>query len=375
MSATLALTKQLIECVSVTPDDAGCQQILSDRLEKLGFTITEVHHGDVKNIWAIRGNTSPLFVFAGHTDVVPTGDESQWQSPPFIATEKNGYLYGRGAADMKASIASMIVACEKFIEKHPNHKGGIGFIITSDEEGPAVHGTVKVVEHLKEKNIIPTYCLVGEPSCNEQLGDIIKVGRRGSLHAKLTIHGKQGHIAYPHLANNPIHQIAKPLNALLSHDWGKATTYFPATSCQISNIHSGTGARNVIPNDVIIDINWRFSDALTTDQVKQQTETLLKPFSLTYTIDWELSGQPFLAKDNDYIQSVTQAISKVTTLAPTLSTDGGTSDGRFIATLGCPVIEFGPCNKTIHQIDENVKIKDIDHLTECYTEILTNLLT
>ena len=375
MSSTLELTKELISRQSVTPDDAGCQELLAKRLEAIGFKITRLQNGDVTNLWARRGTEAPLFTFAGHTDVVPTGPSENWTFPPFEPTEHNGLLYGRGTADMKASVAAMITATENFIASNSNHRGSISFLITSDEEGPAIDGTVRVLEHLESTGQKIDWCLVGEPSSTEKLGDVVKNGRRGSLGATLTILGKQGHVAYPHLAQNPIH-LAMPVLAELSEtEWDNGNQSFPATSFQISNIRSGTGATNVIPGDIEVLFNFRFSTEVNDQILMQRTEAILDKYEIKYNIDWNLSGNPFLTQQGELVEATQKAIKTVAGYETELSTAGGTSDGRFIAPTGAQVIELGPLNKTIHQIDENVSIDDLEQLSKMYTKILENLLT
>ncbi len=378
-SPTLALASELIERQSVTPEDAGCQQLMRKRLEAIGFQCETLIFGEgkeaVENLWAIRGDDGPIFCFAGHTDVVPTGPAGEWQSPPFVATIKDDMLYGRGAADMKGSLAAMITACEAFIAKHSNHGGRIALLITADEEGPAKHGTVKVVEWLQEHGIQLEWCLVGEPSSTEQVGDVIKNGRRGSLGGVLTVNGKQGHVAYPHLADNPIHKIAPALAELSSEVWDNGNDFFPATSFQISNIHSGTGATNVIPGCVDVIFNFRFSTELTEDNLKQRTEAILNKHQLNYCLEWNLSGQPFLTAEGKLVSAAVDAIQQTTGRQATLSTAGGTSDGRFIAPTGAQVLELGPINATIHQVDECVNIRDLDTLSDIYQSILEKLLS
>lgn len=375
MSRTLELAKDLISRQSVTPEDAGCQDLMAERLEKIGFNITHLKNGDVKNLWARRGTEAPLFVFAGHTDVVPTGPEENWTYPPFEPTENNGHLYGRGTADMKGSLASMIIASEEFIKQHEDHNGSIAFLITSDEEGPATEGTVAVLEHLTTTNEKIDWCLVGEPSSTNKLGDIVKNGRRGSLGVTLTIHGKQGHVAYPHLAQNPIHLAMPILDELTKTEWDKGNDSFPATSFQISNINSGTGATNVIPGDIEIIFNFRFSTEVSEDILKERVTSIINSYNIKYNIEWNLSGNPFLTEKGELVAATQKAIKSITGYETELSTAGGTSDGRFIAPTGAQVIELGPLNKTIHQIDENVSIKDLEQLSVIYTEILKNLLT
>lgn len=372
MSDTLELAKQLIEQQSVTPDDGGCHEILAERLQPLGFNIENMPFGDVKNLWARFGTEEPLFVFAGHTDVVPTGPVEQWQYDPFTPTVVDGTLYGRGAADMKSSIAAMVCACESFLPNN-NIKGSVAFLLTSDEEGPAIDGTVKVIEALEARDEKITWCLVGEPTCSNQLGDTIKNGRRGSLGASLTIHGQQGHIAYPHLAENPIHTFVGALNDLVNEKWDEGNEFFPPTGFQISNINAGTGATNVIPGDLEIIFNLRFSTELKHTDIQQRIESILDNHGLKYTLNWELSGQPFITTSGNLITAVQSAIKQVCNIETELSTAGGTSDGRFIAPTGAQVVELGPINESIHKMDENVNIKDLDKLTEIYEEILKNL--
>ena len=379
MSETLELVQKLIRQPSVTPDDTGCQLILAGRLEACGFSCESLPFGDVDNLWATRGDQAPLLVFAGHTDVVPTGPEQQWRYPPFAAHIHDEVVYGRGAADMKGGIAAMITAVERFTSKHPQHKGQIGFLITSDEEGPAKDGTVKVIETLSERKVKIDYCVIGEPSSTHRLGDIIKVGRRGSINATLTIIGKQGHIAYPHLANNAIHLAAPIIDDLIQIEWDKGNENFPPTAFQISNINAGTGASNVVPGHADITFNLRFSPEITVDEIKQKVvdccDHWRKTLNFDYTIDWRLSGLPFQTQYGELVQAVESAIEQTTGNKPESSTSGGTSDGRFIAPTGAQVIEFGPINATIHQVDECVSIEDLDNLSLAYERILENLLT
>lgn len=375
MSNTLELAKALIAKASVTPDDAGCQAILAERLKVLGFVIEPLRFGEVDNLWARRGNRAPLFVFAGHTDVVPTGPETEWRSPPFTPTINGGKLYGRGTADMKSSLAAMVTACERFITQHPDHAGSIGFLITSDEEGPAVDGTVKVIETLRQRNEQIDWCLVGEPSSTDKVGDVIKNGRRGSLNAKLTIQGVQGHVAYPYLAQNPVHQFAPAMQELASIEWDQGNDHFPPTTFQISNIRAGTGATNVIPGELEVLFNFRFSTEVTEEELRHRVEAILDKHGLDYHIEWSLSGQPFLTAEGELVDAVQSAIESVTGYATKLSTAGGTSDGRFIAPTGAQVVELGPINATIHKINECVDIAELDTLSEIYEQILVNLLT
>ncbi|MDB2650311.1 succinyl-diaminopimelate desuccinylase [Porticoccaceae bacterium] len=372
-SPTLELTKQLISRQSVTPEDDGCQQLMTDRLAAAGFDIQPLPFEDVDNFWAIRGESGPILCFAGHTDVVPSGPESSWQSPPFEPTVKDGVLTGRGAADMKGSLAAMVIAVENYVASNPNHSGRIAFLITSDEEGIAANGTVKVVEWLKQQNIIPEYCLVGEPSSSEKCGDTIKNGRRGSLGCKLRVIGKQGHVAYPHLADNPIHNVAPALAELANTEWDRGNDFFPATSFQISNINGGTGATNVIPGELDIVFNFRFSTEVTEQQLRETTEAILNKHQLNYEIDWHLSGQPFLTAEGELVDAAVTAVKQVTGMDTLLSTAGGTSDGRFIAPMGTQVVELGPVNATIHQINECVAVADLDQLTIIYESLLENL--
>ena len=372
-SPTLELTKQLISRQSVTPEDDGCQQLMTDRLAAAGFDIQPLPFEDVDNFWAIRGESGPILCFAGHTDVVPSGPESSWKSPPFEPTVKDGVLTGRGAADMKGSLAAMVIAVENYVASNPNHSGRIAFLITSDEEGIAANGTVKVVEWLKQQNIIPEYCLVGEPSSSEQCGDTIKNGRRGSLGCKLRVIGKQGHVAYPHLADNPIHNVAPALAELANTEWDRGNDFFPATSFQISNINGGTGATNVIPGELDIVFNFRFSTEVTEQQLRETTEAILNKHQLNYEIDWHLSGQPFLTAEGELVDAAVTAVKQVTGMDTLLSTAGGTSDGRFIAPMGTQVVELGPVNATIHQINECVAVADLDQLTAIYESLLKNL--
>lgn len=375
LSPTLQLTIDLIREPSVTPHDADCQTLMIRRLEAIGFRVERLRFGDVDNFWARRGEDGPVFCFAGHTDVVPTGPVEQWTVPPFEPRIEDGILTGRGAADMKGSLAAMVVACERFVLTHPDHRGSIAFLITSDEEGVAVDGTVRVVETLEARNEKITWCLVGEPSSTTQVGDVIKNGRRGSLGGVLTVHGRQGHVAYPHLADNPIHRAAPALAELTAEVWDHGNQFFPATSFQISNINAGTGASNVIPGDLQVVFNFRFSTELTETQLRERTETILDRHGLRYTLDWKLSGHPFLTARGELVEAAVGAIRAATGRETELSTSGGTSDGRFIAPTGAQVLELGPVNKTIHQIDECVAAADLDTLTDLYEGILERLLT
>jgi len=375
-STTLELAKKLIARPSVTPHDAECQIIMAEYLRKLGFTIQHRTEGEVQNLWAIRGRENPIFVFAGHTDVVPAGNLADWESDPFTPTIRNGYLYGRGAADMKGSLAAMLTACERFLEQNPNHLGSIAFLITSDEEGPAKNGTVKVIEYLTHLGIQLDYCLIGEPSSQHTLGDTIKIGRRGSLNCTLKILGKQGHVAYPQKADNPIHRALQPLQALVNYPWdrGRENNAFPPTTLQISNINAGTGATNVIPGTVECKFSLRFSTEITPEAIQEQVKTILEAEACRYECDWQLSGLPFLTKQGKLLSACRTAVQKRTGLTPKLSTDGGTSDGRFIAPTGAEVIELGPCNETIHSTNECVNIEALESLSEIYEDLLKEIL-
>ena len=370
----LQLTKNLIERPSVTPDDSGCQQLIIDRLEPLGFKSHVIAQGGVNNLWIRRGEMAPLVVFAGHTDVVPPGPLDRWHTDPFTPTQTDGYLFGRGASDMKSSIAAFVVGIEEFVRAHPDHAGSIALLITSDEEGPAIDGTVKVCEYLKQAGETPDFCVVGEPTSVAAFGDTIKNGRRGSMSGKLTIKGKQGHIAYPHMAINPIHQAAPALTALINELWDEGNDYFPATSFQISNIHAGTGAGNVIPGEIVVDFNFRFCTESTPESLKARTQAILDRHELNHDIDWTISGLPFLTPKGQLSEALSTAIEHTTGKAPTLSTTGGTSDGRFIAQICPQVIEFGPINATIHQVNESIEIAQLEPLKDVYRRTLEQLL-
>jgi succinyl-diaminopimelate desuccinylase len=372
-SPTIALTKELISRASVTPEDAGCQKLMTDRLTAIGFEVDHLRFDDVDNFWAIRGDSGPILCFAGHTDVVPSGPESNWQTPPFEPTIKDGMLFGRGAADMKGSLAAMIVAVESFVAENPNHNGRIAFLITSDEEGIAANGTVKVVEWLNQQNLIPEYCLVGEPSSSTQCGDTIKNGRRGSLGCEMRILGQQGHVAYPHLASNPIHNAAPALTELAAHEWDQGNDFFPATSFQISNINGGTGATNVIPGQLEVVFNFRFSTEVTDQQLRDRTTEILDKHQLNYELNWHLSGQPFLTAEGALVDAAVKAVKEITGFDTELSTAGGTSDGRFIAPMGTQVVELGPVNATIHQVDECASVNDLNSLANVYQSLLKHL--
>ena len=374
MSATLELAKQLIEKTSVTPNDAGCQSLISEFLQSSGFETEVMPFGDVTNLWLRRGDESPLFVFAGHTDVVPTGPIEQWHYDPFIPTVHDNQLFGRGAADMKSSIAAMAVACKNFVDSNPNHKGSIAFLLTSDEEGPAVNGTVKVIEELQARNEIIDMCIVGEPSSSNTLGDTLKIGRRGSLSATLYIYGVQGHVAYPHLAKNPVHEFAPALEELTSLQWDAGNEHFPATTFQISNINAGTGANNIIPGVLQVDFNLRFSTEISADEIKSKILSVLANHKLDYEIEWHLSGNPFYCEPAELAAACEQAIQETINIKPELSTGGGTSDGRFIAPTGAQVIELGPVNESIHKVNENINVDALDQLTNIYQRVLELLL-
>jgi len=383
MSRTLHLTEALIARRSVTPDDGGCQALIIERLKTMGFACETLAHGPenarVTNLWAVRrgraGSAGKLLAFAGHTDVVPTGPLAQWTSDPFVPTHRDGQLYGRGAADMKTSIAAMVVATEEFVAAAPDHAGSVAFLLTSDEEGPAVDGTVKVCEWLAARGERLDYCIVGEPTSVDALGDMIKNGRRGTLSGKLRVIGVQGHIAYPHLAKNPIHAVAPALAELVATTWDHGNAYFPPTSWQVSNIHAGTGATNVIPGDAVIDFNFRFSTESTPESLKSRVHAVLDKHGVDYELAWTLGGEPFLTPIGDLSEAVTAAIRENTGLTPELSTTGGTSDGRFIAKICPQVIEFGPLNATIHKIDERVAVASLDPLKNIYRDTLHRLLT
>ncbi|MEE9160236.1 MAG: succinyl-diaminopimelate desuccinylase [Gammaproteobacteria bacterium] len=374
MEATLELAKELIGRASVTPDDGGCQGMLAEKLETLGFKATHLRFEDVDNLWITHGNGDPVLTFVGHTDVVPTGPLEQWESDPFIPEIRDGMLYGRGAADMKSSIAAFVTAIERFIAKNPEHQGTIALLITSDEEGPSINGTRKVVDYLEENNIKIKWCLVGEPSSEKKVGDVVKNGRRGSLGGKLVVRGIQGHVAYPHLAENPVHKLSPALNELCAKVWDEGNEFYPPTSFQISNIHAGTGADNVIPGEVEILFNYRFCTEITEEELRAQTEATLDKHKLDYEIDWRLSGEPFLTAQGELLDATIASVKEITGITPEVSTGGGTSDGRFIAPTGAQVVELGPLNQTIHKIDECVKIDDLLTLSSIYELIIKKLI-
>ncbi|WP_105264897.1 succinyl-diaminopimelate desuccinylase [Pseudoalteromonas sp. T1lg76] len=375
MSAVIDLAKDLIRRPSVTPKDEGCQHVIAERLAKIGFTNEPMFFIDTLNTWSRKGQGKPNVCFAGHTDVVPVGDEKKWRFEPFAATEHEGYLHGRGAADMKGSLAAMVVATERFVAKHPEHKGSISFLITSDEEGPFINGTTRVIDTLEARNEKIDMCIVGEPSSTDKLGDVVKNGRRGSLTAYLTVKGKQGHVAYPHLADNPVHQASGFLQALCQEKWDEGNEFFPATSMQISNINAGTGAGNVIPGELEIQFNFRYSTELTAEQIKSRVVALLGEHKVNYDLDWTHNGQPFITEPGELTAAVQGAIEEQMGYQAELQTSGGTSDGRFIAPTGAKVIELGPRNATIHQVDECVSCDDLEKLALIYEGILRRLLT
>ncbi|MGR5093629.1 succinyl-diaminopimelate desuccinylase [Vibrio maritimus] len=372
-SPVLALAKDLISRQSVTPEDADCQKVMIERLEKLGFDIEVMVFEDTTNFWARRGTQAPLFAFAGHTDVVPAGNLDQWHTPPFEPTIIDGHLHGRGAADMKGSLACMIVAVERFIEKHPDHTGSIAFLITSDEEGPFINGTTRVVDTLMARDENIDMCIVGEPSSTNSVGDVIKNGRRGSITGDLKVKGTQGHVAYPHLANNPVHQALPALAELAATKWDEGNDYFPPTSFQIPNLEAGTGASNVIPGEFNVQFNFRFSTELTDETIKSRVHSTLDLHGLDYDLKWTLSGHPFLTDKGSLLDAVVSAVEDVNHTRPELLTTGGTSDGRFIARMGAQVVELGPVNATIHKVNECVNVADLEKLTDMYENTLVNL--
>lgn len=373
-SPTVELAIELIRRPSVTPDDGGCQRLIGERLARIGFTLEPMPFGEVTNLWARRGTRAPLLAFAGHTDVVPPGPLDRWQSPPFSPTIRDGYLFGRGAADMKGSLAAMVTACEGFVAAHPDHKGSIAFLLTSDEEGPSVDGTVKVVGALEARGEKIDWCVVGEPTSLERVGDVIKNGRRGSLNGQLRVQGVQGHVAYPHLADNPVHRACPALAELCSITWDRGNAHFPPTTFQISNMHAGTGAENVIPGELEVVFNFRYSTELDQATLQRRVEDVLQRHGLRYSIDWRLSGAPFLTPAGELVAAARAAIREVGGVETELSTSGGTSDGRFIAPTGAQVIELGPVNATIHKLDECVAVADLDQLSAQYRRLLERLL-
>ncbi|GAB7194437.1 MULTISPECIES: succinyl-diaminopimelate desuccinylase [Dickeya] len=369
----IELAQQLIKRPSLSPDDAGCQALMIERLKAIGFVIEAMDFGDTQNFWAWRGQGKTL-AFAGHTDVVPVGNQSQWQTPPFEPTIRDGMLFGRGAADMKGSLAAMVVAAERFVAAHPNHQGRLAFLITSDEEASAVNGTVKVVEALMARQERLDYCLVGEPSSTERVGDVVKNGRRGSITANLRVHGVQGHVAYPHLADNPVHRAMSALNELVETVWDQGNEFFPPTSMQIANINAGTGSNNVIPGELFVQFNFRFSTELTDELIKEQVKALLDSHQLNYTLEWQLSGHPFLTGRGELVDAVVNAVEHYSEITPQLLTTGGTSDGRFIARMGTQVVELGPVNATIHKVNECVSAADLQLLSRMYQRIMEQLI-
>jgi len=375
MSKVLDLTKELISRKSLTPDDAGCQNIVAERLKNIGFSIKHLRYGDVDNLWATFGDSGPIFTFLGHTDVVPPGPIEDWESDPFIATDKDLLLVGRGAADMKGSVAAFVTSIEDFLGEKPTLSGRIGVLLTSDEEGPAVDGVSKVVEYLEKKDEKITWCLVGEPTSDNRVGDVIKIGRRGSISAKIKVIGTQGHVAYPDKANNPIHSFSSPLVELSKLSWKDETGRFQDSVLQISNLNSGTGASNVIPGNLVLDLNVRHSPSTSAEQIKLDVESILNKYDLKYEINWILGGKPFLTTEKELITAVTNSIKDVVGSDPVCTTDGGTSDGRFIAPTGAQVVELGPGNDSIHKVNESVRKKDLEELHKIYKKILSNLLS
>ena len=373
MSAVIDLTKNLISRASITPEDAGCQQLMAERLTAAGFTIETMHFDDTLNMWARRGRNKPVFCFAGHTDVVPTGPVEHWHTPPFEPTIIGDTLYGRGAADMKGSLAAMIIATELFLQRYPEPKFDLAYLITSDEEGPFINGTKRVIETLEARNEKIRWCIVGEPSSSQKAGDVVKNGRRGSLTGNLLVKGVQGHVAYPHLAQNPVHQAAQALAELAAEHWDEGNAFFPATSFQIANIHAGTGASNVIPGELKVMFNFRYSTASSAEQLQQRVTALLDRYGLNYQLDWTLNGLPFLTDSGSLLDATVKAIYQVQGFEPRLETSGGTSDGRFIAPTGAQVVELGPCNATIHKVNECVSVTDLEQLAKMYQAVLEQL--
>lgn len=375
MSSTIDLAKELISKKSITPDDAGCQNLIADRLGKIGFSIEHLKYGDVDNLWATFGDSGPLFVFLGHTDVVPTGPIEEWESDPFTATDKGPLMVGRGAADMKSSVAAFVTSIEEFLEEKPSLTGRIGVLLTSDEEGPAVDGVCKVVEYLEQKGEKITWCLVGEPTSDNRVGDVIKIGRRGSISAKINVIGIQGHVAYPDKASNPIHNFSEALAELSKLNWKDKTGKFQDSILQISNLNSGTGATNVIPGNLVLDLNVRHSPSTTADQIRHDVESIINKYPIQYEIDWVIGGKPFLTSEVILIEAVKNSIKEVTGMDPKCTTDGGTSDGRFIAPTGSQVVELGPGNASIHKVNESVRKEDLNELNKIYKTILIKLVS
>jgi succinyl-diaminopimelate desuccinylase len=374
MSATLELTEELIRRVSVTPSDEGCQALMAERLARAGFRIESLRYGNVDNLWARRGTEAPLLCFAGHTDVVPTGPLEEWKSDPFTPVIREGLLYGRGAADMKSGLAAMVTATEAFVKAHPEHRGSIAFLITSDEEGPSVDGTKRVVETLLARNERIQWCIVGEPSSEHQVGDTVKIGRRGSLSGRLTVHGIQGHIAYPQLADNPVHRFAPALAELARREWDQGNEHFQPTSFQVSNISAGTGAPNVIPGELKARFNLRYSPVQTVEKLRGIVEEVLTRHGVKFSIEWYVSGEPFYTPPGGLSRAVSEAVVAVSGKPPSLSTGRGTSDGRFIAPMGAEVIELGVCNGSIHKVNECVAVSELETLHAMYLQTLKNLL-
>ena len=375
MGKTLDLAKELISKRSVTPEDDGCQEIIASRLERIGFSVKHLKYGAVKNLWATYGDSGPLFVFLGHTDVVPPGPIEEWESDPFVATDKGALIVGRGAADMKGSVAAFVTSIEDFLKESPILTGRIGVMLTSDEEGPAIDGVSKIVDYLEQEGEKINWCLVGEPTSNNRLGDVIKIGRRGSISAKINVVGTQGHVAYPDKANNPIHSFSQPLSELSKLKWKDRTGKFPDSVLQISNLNSGTGATNVIPGNLVLNLNVRHSPSTSAEEIKNDVESIINKYPIDYQINWEVGGKPFLTSGSDLIEAVKNSIYEVTGEKSLCSTDGGTSDGRFIAPTGAEVVELGPGNASIHKVNESVKKKDLEELNLIYKKILTKLIS
>jgi succinyl-diaminopimelate desuccinylase len=375
VASTLDLARDLVRRPSVTPADGGCQDLIADALEPCGFEPEALSFGSVRNLWLRRGSGSPLFVFAGHTDVVPTGPEESWRYPPFEGKVVDDTLHGRGAADMKGSLAAMVTACQGFCQAHPDHRGSIALLLTSDEEGPAIDGTARVIETLSARGEIINWCLVGEPTSSQQLGDTIKNGRRGSLGGTLTVRGIQGHVAYPHLADNPLHRLAGIINQLAAYRWDEGNEFFPATTFQVSNIAGGTGASNVIPGEAQARFNLRHCPDTSAQSIRETIDSICTAHAKHFNIDWDPLGLPYQTLPGELVDATRNAIAEVVGIQSTLSTDGGTSDGRFIAPTGAQVIELGPINRTIHQVDEAVSIEDLEHLSQIYERVLKHLLS